>query len=86
VRGAGTAYGAEYDLPGSRACKSQGGGQPIERDIRRGQVVHVALSVDRQPTCHGVVRGRIVLGRQSSALSGPTYDESTVGRFAFALP
>jgi hypothetical protein len=86
VHGAGTAYGAEYSLPGSQACKAQGGGQPIERDIGRGQVVHVTLSIDQQPTCHGVVRGRIVLGRQSSALTGPTYDESTIGRFAFALP
>jgi hypothetical protein len=86
VHGAGTAYGAEYDLPGSHTCKSQGGGQPIERDIRRGQIVHVTVSVSQQPGCHGSVRGRIVLGRQSSALSGPTYDERTIGRFAFDLP
>jgi hypothetical protein len=86
VHDAGAAYGAEYDLPSSHICKSQGGGQPIERDIGRGQVVHVTLSISQQPACHGVVRGRIVLGRQSSPLSGPTYDEHTVGRFAFALP
>ncbi len=83
---AATAYGAEYGLPGSRTCKAQGGGQPIERDIGRGAVVHVRLSVSQQPACHGVLRGRIVLGRQSSPLSGPTYDERTIGRFAFALP
>jgi hypothetical protein len=86
VRDAATAYGAEYDLPGSRTCKAQGGGQPIERDIGQGAVVHVTLSVSQQPACHGVVRGRIVLGRQSSPLSGPAYDERTIGRFAFALP
>ena len=86
VHDAGTAYGAEYDLPGSRTCKSQGGGQPIERDIGPGQIVQVMLSINQQPTCHGVVHGRILLGRQSSPLSGPTYDERTIGRFAFALP
>ncbi|HTA13886.1 MAG TPA: hypothetical protein VK781_03420 [Solirubrobacteraceae bacterium] len=86
VHDANTAYGAEYTLEGAAPCEPGGAGQPIERDIKPGQRVQVTMFVNQKPGCHGVIHGRIVLGRQGSALSGPTYDKRTVGRFSFALP
>ncbi|HEV7937103.1 MAG TPA: hypothetical protein VGP18_03670 [Solirubrobacteraceae bacterium] len=83
VSNASTAYGAEYALHGPRACEGGGEGMPIERDVKRGQRVHVTMSAPRKPGCRGVVRGRIFLGRQTSPLTGPSYDERTVGRFSF---
>jgi hypothetical protein len=86
VTNASTAYAAEYAPQGGRLCHAGNVGQPIERDIRRGQTVHVTMLFSPQPGCHGPIQGRIVVGRQSSALSGPTYDETSIGRFSFAPP
>ncbi|HEY5194834.1 MAG TPA: hypothetical protein VIJ39_13330 [Solirubrobacteraceae bacterium] len=86
VHNANTAYGAEYTMRGSYPCEAGGAGQPIERDIKRGQRVHVVMSVNQKPGCHGMIYGRILLGRQGAPLAGPTYDERTVGRFSFDLP
>lgn len=86
VHDAGTAYAAEYTLRGVRPCESGNVGQPIERDVRRGQRVHATMLVSQKPGCHGVIHGQIVLGRQSSPLVGPTYDERTIGRFTYELP
>ncbi len=86
VKNASTAYSAEYAPQSGRACHAGGVGQPIERDVRRGQTVHVTMLFSLQPGCHGPVQGRIVLGRQSSPLTGPTYDETTIGHFLFDPP
>jgi hypothetical protein len=86
VHNAGTSYGVQYTTQGSPPCESAEGGQPIGRDISRGQRVHITILVSQRSGCHGVIHGRILLGRQGGALVGPTYDERTVGRFAFDLP
>jgi hypothetical protein len=84
VQSASTAYGVEYTAPSGSDCRgSGGGGLPIERDIRRGQRVHVTLLVSPRRGCRGAIRGRIVFGRQAGALTGPIYDERTIARFSF---
>lgn len=83
---ASTAYGIQITQPSSRTCGLGGtSGQSTERDIARGQTVHVTEFVAQRPGCHGVIHGRVILGRQPDALSGPVSGE-TVGRFSFALP
>jgi hypothetical protein len=86
VRNANTAYAVEQFPPQTRSCGELGtSGLPIERDVARGQIIHVTLFVEERPGCHGVVRGRIIFGRQPDASTGPVGGE-TIGRFSFALP
>jgi hypothetical protein len=86
VRNANTAYAVEQFPPQTRSCGELGtSGLPIERDVARGQIIHVTLFVEQRPGCHGVVRGRIIFGRQPDASTGPVGGE-TIGRFSFALP
>jgi hypothetical protein len=82
---ASTAYGVQYTTPSDPACGHAGtGGQSIERDIARGQVIHATVVVDQPPGCHGVLHGRVIFGDQPDAFTGPTSSE-TIGRFSFAL-
>lgn len=83
---ASTAYGVEIRLPSTPACGHSGtSGKPIERDVKRGQIVHVSEFVARRPACHGVLHGRVVFGRQPDASTGPGSGE-TIGSFSFDLP
>ena len=83
---AGTAYGVEITLPSSPACGHRGiSGQSIERDLKRGQIVHVSEFVGQRPGCHGVLHGRVIFGRQPDASTGPAPGE-TIGNFSFDLP
>jgi hypothetical protein len=85
VDDATSAYAAEYSLPRGHGCSPVSEGQPIERDITRGQMVHVTMLVSSQRGCTGRIAGRVVVGRQSGALSGPTYDERAVGDFSMEM-
>jgi len=86
VRNASTAYGVEQFPPQTRGCGGLGSsGLPIERDVARGQVIHVTLFVEQRPGCDGVVRGRVIFGHQPGPLTGP-FPEQTVGSFSFKLP
>jgi hypothetical protein len=83
---ASTAYGVQITMPDAPACGRGGvSGQSIERDVARGQSVHVTELVGQPPGCHGVVHGRVVFGRQPDAFTGPVSGE-TIGRFSFDLP
>lgn len=83
---ASTAYGVQVTLPRERACGHGGlSGQSIERDLARGQLVHVTEFVAQPPGCHGVVHGRVIFGRQPDAFTGPV-DSEVIGRFSFDLP
>jgi hypothetical protein len=83
---ASTAYGIQITQPSSRTCGLGGtSGQSAERDIARGQTVHVTDFVAQPPGCHGVIHGRVILRRQPDASTGPVGGE-TIGRFSFALP
>jgi hypothetical protein len=83
---ASTAYGIQITQPSGRACGLGGtSGQSVERDIARGQRVHVTEFVSQPPGCHGMIRGRVTLGRQPDAFTGPV-DGETIGTFAFTLP
>jgi hypothetical protein len=87
VRNADTAYAVEYTLPQNNGCGAKGtAGLPIERDLARGQLVRLTIFIGRQPGCHGTIHGHVIFGSQPDALSGPTYDETTIGRFSFTLP
>jgi hypothetical protein len=86
VYDASTAYAVEITRPPARAC---GGGravsgQPIERDVARGQPVLVTVLVQQMRGCSGTVQGRVVYGRQPDAFTGPV-GGVTVGRFVFEL-
>ena len=86
VSNASTAYGVQITRPSSRACGRGGiSGQSLERDIARGQIVHVSEFVAQPAGCHGTIRGRVTLGRQPDAFTGPVEGE-TVGTFSFTLP
>jgi hypothetical protein len=86
VRNANTAYAVEQFPPQTRSCGELGtSGLPIERDVARGQVIRVTLFVEQRPGCHGVVRGRVIFGRQPGPLTGPVPGQ-TVGSFSFVLP
>jgi hypothetical protein len=83
---ASTAYGVEITMPSGGACAPRSiSGQPIERDVARGQVVHVREFVAERPGCHGVLHGRVIFGRQPDASTGPAPGE-TIGSFSFNLP
>jgi hypothetical protein len=86
VTDAGTAYGVMVTRPSGAAC-GRGGvwGQSIERDVARGQILHLTEFVPAPPGCRGVVHGRVVFGSASGALSLLGRDE-TIGRFSFKLP
>jgi hypothetical protein len=87
VRDADTAYAVEYTLPQNNGCGAKGtAGLPIERDLARGQLVRVTIFIGQQPGCHGTIHGHVIFGSQPDALTGPTYDETTIGRFSFTLP
>jgi hypothetical protein len=86
VRNASVAYGVEVTRPSSPAC-GRGGiwGQSIERDVVRGQILHVSEFVPRPSGCQGVVQGRVLLAAQTGApfLLGPRAE--TIGRFSFDM-
>ena len=84
---ASTAYGVEVTRPSSSAC-GRGGvwGQSIERDVARGQILHVSEFVPQPPGCHGVVHGRVILGAQRYGGFSDSKDLGTIGRFSFTLP
>jgi hypothetical protein len=86
VRNASIAYGVQVTRPSSPAC-GRGGiwGQSIERDIARGQRLHVSEFVPQPPGCHGIVSGRVVLGAQPVAASTLGSRDETIGRFSFAM-
>jgi hypothetical protein len=87
VYNASTAYDVEYTLPHTRACGIPGGyGQAIERDVARGQIVHVSELVIQPNGCHGVVHGKVTLERQTFARGGFASGAETIGRFSFKLP
>lgn len=89
VTSASTAYGIELTRPSGAGC-GRGGlwGQSIERDVARGQILHVSEFVPQPSGCHGVVRGRVILASQLllGGFFGPGDDAQTIGRFSFALP
>ncbi len=89
VFNASTAYGIEVTRPSGVAC-GRGGlwGQSIERDVARGQILHVSEFVPQPSGCHGIVRGRVILASQLllGGFFGPGDDAATIGRFSFALP
>jgi hypothetical protein len=86
VHDASTAYAVQYSTPDTPACGDGAtAGQPIERDVRRGQVIRQTILVSRRPGCHGWLRGEILFGRQPDALTGPSPGEP-VGGFVFNLP
>lgn len=86
VENASVAYGVQLIRPSSRAC-GRGGiwGQSIERDVARGQTLHVSEFVPQPPGCHGVVKGKVLLGAQTGALHMLGSRDETIGRFSFAM-
>ena len=87
VHDASTAYGVQVTMPSEKACGRGGvSGQSIERDVARGQTVHVTQFVAQPPGCHGLVHGRVIFGGQPDAFTGPVRGTETVGHFSFALP
>jgi hypothetical protein len=86
THGASTAYGIQVTMPSNGACGRGGSsGQSTERDIARGQVLHVTVAVGQPPGCHGVLHGRVIFGPQPDAFTGPVGGD-TIGRFSFDLP
>jgi hypothetical protein len=86
VHDASTAYAVQYSTPDTPACGDGAtAGQPIERDVRRGQVIRQTILVSRRAGCRGQIHGEILFGRQPDALTGPTPGEA-VGSFVFNLP
>jgi hypothetical protein len=86
VSNADTAYAVEYTLPQNAGCGAKGtAGQPIERDLARGQLVRVTIFIGQRPGCHGTIHGRVIFGAQPDALSGPAPGR-TIGRFSFQIP
>ncbi len=87
VFNASTAYGVQVTRPSGAAC-GRGGlwGQSIERDVARGQILHVTEFVPQPRGCHGVVRGRVILGGQRYGGFFGSDDLETIGRFSFSLP
>ncbi len=86
VSNASIAYSVQVSRPSSAAC-GRGGiwGQSIERDVARGQRLHVSEFVPQPPRCHGVVEGRVLLGAQTGAPSLLSDHEQTLARFSFDL-
>jgi hypothetical protein len=86
VRNASIAYSVQITRPSSPAC-GRGGvwGQSIERDIARGQTLHVSEFVPQPPGCHGVVEGQVLLAAQNGALPLLNSRAEAIGRFAFDL-
>jgi len=83
---ASTAYGVQLSMPAGSACGHGGvSGQSLERDIRRGERVDIPVFIGRPAGCAGVVRGRVIYGRQPDGFTGPVGGE-TIGRFSFNLP
>ena len=83
---ASTAYGVQITLPSTPACGARGiSGRSIERDVKRGQIVHISEFVGQRPGCHGVLHGRVIFGRQPDGFTGPAPGR-TIGRFTFHLP
>jgi hypothetical protein len=86
VYNASTAYGVQVTMPSGWACGRGGvSGQSIERDLTRGQIVHVSEFVGQRRGCHGVLHGRVIFGRQPDAFTGPV-DGETIARFTLDLP
>jgi hypothetical protein len=86
VSNADIAYSVQVSRPSSAAC-GRGGiwGQSIERDVARGQRLRLSEFVPQPPGCHGVVKGRVLLGAQTGAPGPLRGREQTVGRFSFDL-
>jgi hypothetical protein len=86
VTNASVAYGIQVSRPSGAACGRGGtNGQSLERDVARGEVLHMTEFVRQPPGCHGVVHGEVVLGSETGALRLIGSDE-TIGRFSFTLP
>jgi len=86
VHDASTAYAVQYSTPDTPACGDGAtAGQPIERDVRKGQVIRQTILVSRRAGCRGPIHGEILFGRQPDALTGPSPGEA-VGGFVFNLP
>jgi hypothetical protein len=82
---ASTAYGVQLTMPQGSSCRRSGvSGQSSERDIHRGELIHIPLFIGRPTGCAGLVRGRVIYGRQPDGFTGPVGGE-TIGRFAFNL-
>ncbi|HEY7934747.1 MAG TPA: hypothetical protein VID48_13070 [Solirubrobacteraceae bacterium] len=89
VKDASTAYGVQVTLPNSRACGRPGvSGQSVERDVARGEVLHITEFVGQPPGCHGVVHGRVIFGAEPlpGAFFARVRSAETIGRFSFDLP
>ncbi|MGD1057426.1 MAG: hypothetical protein ABR992_08440 [Solirubrobacteraceae bacterium] len=87
VTNASVAYGVQVTRPSSPACGAGGiWGQSIERDVVRGESVHVTEFVPQPPGCNGVVKGEVMLGAQTGALRMLGSRDETIGRFTFNLP
>jgi len=83
---ASTAYGVQVTMPVGATCGHGGmSGQSLERDIHRGELAHISVFIGRPAGCTGMVRGRVIYGRQPDGFTGPVGGK-TVGRFAFNLP
>jgi len=86
VHDASTAYAVQYSTPDTPACGDGAtAGQPIERDVQRGQVIRQTILVSRRAGCRGSIHGEILFGGQPDALTGPSPGE-TVGDVVFNLP
>jgi hypothetical protein len=86
VHDASTAYAVQYSTPDTPACGDGAtAGQPIERDVRKGQVIRQTILVSRRAGCRGPIHGEILFGHQPDALTGPSPGEA-VGGFVFNLP
>jgi hypothetical protein len=88
VENASTAYGVQVATPSDPACGIGGvWGRSVERDVARGETLRVTLFVGQRPGCHGVARGRVVLGAEPlpDAFSGTVRSAETIGRFSFVL-
>jgi hypothetical protein len=86
VLDASTAYDVQLSMPAGSACGHGGvSGQSLERDIRRGERVDIPVFIGRSAGCAGVIRGRVIYGRQPDGFTGPVGGE-TIGRFSFNLP
>ncbi|MCW3020279.1 MAG: hypothetical protein JWN10_2587 [Solirubrobacterales bacterium] len=86
VTDASIAYGVQVTRPSSPAC-GRGGiwGQSIERDVARGQRLHVSEFVPQPRGCHGIVKGQVLLGAGTGALRLLGGRDETIGRFSFEM-
>ena len=86
VSNASIAYGVQVTRPSSPRC-GRGGvwGQSIERDVARGESLHVSEFVPQPPGCQAIVKGQVLLGAQTGALRLLGSRDETIGRFTFEM-